>query len=277
MRQRHRLQSSFPDERPKVHSMPPLFQTTQIRCPFTLIELLIVIAIIAILAAMLLPALNKARSKVIDTSCVNNLKQLHTGMAMYVDLNNGIIPAADYNMGEKYHTTWLDVIYHMQNPNQHQAPALQLTYVKELEKGALFDCVGIFRCPAQQPRANPWSVYASHYGINNYTDSWGYSKPKQFNAKLNRIKYPSRRMFFGDYDRGIKNGVLVTYWGPDGGNRASINADTDNPPWRHYNRSGGNYTFADGHVEGRLINQIPENFSEAQRGDFWYSGEWGSL
>lgn len=84
-------------------------------------------------------------------------------------------------------------------------------------------------------------------------------------------------MFFGDYDRGIKNGVLVTYWGPDGGTRASINADTDNPPWRHYNRSGGNYTFADGHVEGRLINQIPENFSEAQRGDFWYSGEWGSL
>ena len=62
---------------------------------FTLIELLIVIAIIAILAALLLPALNAARESGLSTTCINRLRQVGYFAMCYAGDNNDIIFAPD--------------------------------------------------------------------------------------------------------------------------------------------------------------------------------------
>lgn len=75
---------------------------------FTLLELLVVVAIIGILAAMLLPVLGVAREKARRISCAGNLKQLGMAIMMYADDHNGVLPAplwaSDFNemLNEKY-------------------------------------------------------------------------------------------------------------------------------------------------------------------------------
>src|SRR5207244_1632453 len=77
---------------------------------FTLIELLIVIAIIAILAGMLLPALSKAKARAQGIKCMSNQKQMQLAWIMYVDENNDRVPPNDaWTSGHEYNTntTWV--------------------------------------------------------------------------------------------------------------------------------------------------------------------------
>ena len=64
---------------------------------FTLLELLVVVSIIALLAGLLLPSLNRARQKSMGISCQSNLRQLGIAFAGYSASNNDYMPPALIN------------------------------------------------------------------------------------------------------------------------------------------------------------------------------------
>jgi prepilin-type N-terminal cleavage/methylation domain-containing protein/prepilin-type processing-associated H-X9-DG protein len=66
---------------------------------FTLVELLVVIALIALLIAMLLPTLNKAKLAAQSSVCLSNLRQCAMGFQLYANDNRGTIPVARTRLG----------------------------------------------------------------------------------------------------------------------------------------------------------------------------------
>jgi prepilin-type processing-associated H-X9-DG protein/prepilin-type N-terminal cleavage/methylation domain-containing protein len=86
----HRISSS-------ALCVPPRSAFRAPSCAFTLIELLVVIAFIAILAALLLPALARAKAKAKATQCLSNQKQIAVGYFLYEGDNSDYLPVAGLN------------------------------------------------------------------------------------------------------------------------------------------------------------------------------------
>lgn len=131
------------------------------RSIFSLIELLIVIAVIAILAALFLPALNKAREKAYDIACISNLKQIGTGYVLYLDDSNGTFPLS-YQTGGNWNNNWVSYI----------APHLG----KKVESWGDWNKVystGIFVCPRHVGKqysyaANAFLTWPVYHRISAY-------------------------------------------------------------------------------------------------------------
>lgn len=73
---------------------------------FTLVELLVVIGIIALLIAILMPALQKAREAAIQTQCLSNMRQCFLGFELYRNANRGFIPQRSSHNGAYLFWTW---------------------------------------------------------------------------------------------------------------------------------------------------------------------------
>ena len=210
---------------------------------FTLVELLIVIAIIAILASLLLPALNRAKETAYSSSCVSNLKQLGMTFQFY---------ANDFN---QY------VFSHM----KYEGTVVPMAYVFE-EKGYIRESNPKFqRCRVMKETTSVTKTYgvirtqlSGSTWYEKKKDQWGDFAVKNTGNDciyaLNRLKQASQTPFLADSLIPLLNAnggmgscyfVLDRIAGGYGG--LSLN-----------HLQSANVGFFDGHVAGKKERELVE-------------------
>lgn len=116
------------------------------KCHFTLVELLVVIAVIAILATMLLPALGKAKDMAKQAICVSNQKQIGSMMHTYANDNGGFAMVGSIQYGSLREG---DTGYNANNSSYARGVDLLMSVanMKLEERDGITRCPGVFLCP----------------------------------------------------------------------------------------------------------------------------------
>jgi prepilin-type N-terminal cleavage/methylation domain-containing protein len=182
---------------------------------FTLIEVLVVIAIIGILAALLVPALGQAKKAALRTKCIDHERQLFLAARMFADDHDGWLPARGLGGDDRW-------------------PAAFRPYVG--------NNTGIYYCPASrdtvEQNADPYSNTHNNSGyiINGFNDVIPYNTPNS--VMIDSLPNPSETILFGEELDG--NGEFYM-------DLVENNQNTILDYTRH--NIGACYTFADGHGE----------------------------
>ena len=177
---------------------------------------------IAILAAMLLPALNQARQKAHDIKCTSNLKQLGTYMAMYIDQSDGRIPSPNTNLGgDGYSGKWQDMLMQLYAPSIPQEDYCFVDSDKnDLPRGP-------FACPSSEAHNRQEGSF--HYAINSGGYASGLKGASPQMMTITQIKSPSQRAALMDINYTRK------WMNPSAESRDELKS-TDRE-WRHQGRT----------------------------------------
>ncbi len=118
---------------------------------FTLVELLVVLAVMALLAGLLLPAVQRAREAANRTSCANNLHQIGLALHQYHQDYGSLPPGCSCEQG----ATWAVLILpYMEQEDLHRLWDLLRPYYRQPDAARLTSLTNYF-CPSRRARSTP--------------------------------------------------------------------------------------------------------------------------